>query len=74
LQATFISDYEVLNLGDNFLNSSKPDPKYICYNNNNLDSWKERTKSRRGCLYAKYENENSYIQYILEKKDFDHQA
>ncbi|CAJ0764725.1 6807_t:CDS:2 [Entrophospora sp. SA101] len=73
LQATFISDYEALDLEDDFLNPPKPDPKYICYNNNNLDSWKERTKSRRGCLYAKYENDNSYIQYILEKKDFDHQ-
>ncbi|CAJ0925787.1 8209_t:CDS:2 [Entrophospora sp. SA101] len=71
--ATFISDYEALDLEDDFLNPPKPDPKYICYNNNNLDSWKERTKSRRGCLYAKYENDNSYIQYILEKKDFDHQ-
>nr|CAG8509156.1 14033_t:CDS:2 [Entrophospora candida] len=73
LQATFISDYEALDLEDDFLNPPKPDPKYICYNNNNLDSWKERTKSKRGCLYTKYENENSYIQYILEKKDFDHQ-
>ncbi|CAJ0843705.1 254_t:CDS:2, partial [Entrophospora sp. SA101] len=72
LQAAFISDYEALE--DGFLNPPKPDPKYICYNNNNFDSWKERTKSRRGCLYTKYENENSYIQYILEKKDFDHQA
>ncbi|CAJ0925774.1 8200_t:CDS:2 [Entrophospora sp. SA101] len=72
--AAFISDYEALDLDVNFLNPPKLDPKYICYNNNNLDSWKERTKSKRGCLYTKYENENSYIQYILEKKDFDHQA
>ncbi|CAJ0841435.1 6179_t:CDS:2, partial [Entrophospora sp. SA101] len=73
LQAAFILEFDALDL-DDFLNSPKPDPKYICHNNNNLDAWKERTKSRRGCLYAKYENENSYIQYVLEKKDFDHQA
>nr|CAG8440713.1 10864_t:CDS:2 [Entrophospora candida] len=73
LRAAFISDYGALDLDDDFLNPPKPSLEYICYSDNNLDSWKERTKSRRGCLYTKYENENSYIQYILEKKDFDHQ-